>query len=63
MFQINNLCFNTNIARTIRFSAPVYDALMQAAEEEGVTVNLLVLQCCHYALSHGGKNGRQEEHP
>lgn len=63
MFQINNLYSNTNITRTIRFSAPIYDALMQAAAEEGVTVNLLVLQCCHYALSHGGKNGRQEEHP
>ena len=41
MFQINNLYSNTNITRTIRFSAPIYDALMQAAEEEGVTVNLL----------------------
>ncbi len=61
MFQINNLYSNTNISRTIRFSAPIYDALVQAAAEEGITFNLLVLQCCHYAISHRAKNSGQDE--
>ena len=56
MFQVINVFSNTNIPRTIRFSEPIYNALMQTAGEENISFNLLVLQCCHYALSEKTQN-------
>ena len=39
-----------NIPRTVRFPEPLFEQLNRAAGRNGVSFNLLVLQCCKYAL-------------
>lgn len=56
MFVINKDYNNTNIPRTIRFNETIYRQLMRVAEEEGVSFNSVVLQCCRYALDSWVKN-------
>ncbi|WP_250228856.1 hypothetical protein [Anaeropeptidivorans aminofermentans] len=50
MFKIKSLFPNANIARTIRFTEDLFNELNKTAEENGISFNLLVLQCCRYAL-------------
>jgi len=50
MFKIDNLFCNANIARTVRFPDTLYKRLHCLAQQNGVSFNLLVLQCCKYAL-------------
>ena len=52
MFRINNEFQNANTARTIRFTEKMFEQLNKAAQENGISFNLLVLQCCQYALNH-----------
>lgn len=52
MFQIVNPFANANIPRTIRFTEEMFEELNRAAEENDVSFNMLVLQCCRYALDH-----------
>ncbi len=50
MFRIDNELKNANVARTVRFTEPLFERLNKAASENGISFNLLVLQCCKYAL-------------
>ncbi len=50
MFKIDNELKSANIARTVRFTEPLFEKLNQTAQENNVSFNLLVLQCCKYAL-------------
>lgn len=50
MFKIDNEMKNANIARTIRFTEPLFERLNETAQNNNVSFNLLVLQCCKYAL-------------
>ena len=50
MFKINKEFKSANIARTIRFTEPLFEKLNEAASKNGISFNLLVLQCCNYAL-------------
>ena len=50
MFKINNEFKSANIARTIRFTEPLFEKLNEVASNNGISFNLLVLQCCNYAL-------------
>ncbi len=50
MFKINNELKNANVARTVRFTEPLFERLNKTAAENGISFNLLVLQCCKYAL-------------
>ena len=50
MFKIDNELKSANIARTVRFTEPLFEKLYQTAQENNVSFNLLVLQCCKYAL-------------
>ncbi|MFR2635675.1 hypothetical protein [Neglectibacter timonensis] len=52
MFLVNNEFKNTNVSRTIRFTDSLFDRLNQVAGENNISFNLLVLQCCKYALGH-----------
>ena len=52
MFVIDTQFSNANLARTIRFTEKLFDELNDVAEENKVSFNLLVLQCCRYALDH-----------
>ncbi len=52
MFQIENDLKGANLPRTIRFPALLFEKLSRAAQQNHISLNLLVLQCCKYALSH-----------
>ncbi len=55
MFEIQKEFKSANIARTIRFTEPLFEQLQKAAAENNISFNLLVLQCCKYALDHQKK--------
>jgi len=50
MFEVENSLKNANIPRTIRFTEDMFNELQKVAFENGISFNLLVLQCCKYAL-------------
>ena len=52
MFQINNEFKGANLPRTIRFTEKLYEDLNRTAQQNNISFNLLVLQCCKYALEH-----------
>ena len=50
MFKINNEFKSANISRTVRFTEQIFEKLNKIAAENEISFNLLVLQCCKYAL-------------
>lgn len=52
MFEAKKEFGNANISRTIRFTDELFERLGRVAQEKSISVNLLVLQCCQYALDH-----------
>ena len=52
MFKIDNKFSNANIARTIRFTERIYEELEETAKKYNISFNMLILQCCSYALEH-----------
>ena len=52
MFKIDKDLKSANISRTIRFTEPLFERLNKLAAENknNISFNLLVLQCCNYAL-------------
>ena len=50
MFKIDNELKSANIARTVRFTEPLFEKLNDTAQKNNISFNLLVLQCCKYAL-------------
>lgn len=55
MFKIENEFKGANISRTVRFTEPLFEKLNKTAAENDISFNLLVLQCCKYALEHQEK--------
>ena len=52
MFEIEKGFYNANIPRTIRFTEDLFEELNQISADNNISFNLLVLQCCKYALNH-----------
>ncbi len=50
MFKIDNEFSNANVSRTVRFTESLFERLNETATENNISFNLLVLQCCKYAL-------------
>ncbi len=50
VFKIYNEFKEANTPRTIRFTEELFEKLNKVATEHSVSFNLLVLQCCKYAL-------------
>lgn len=50
MFKIYNEFNDANTPRTVRFTDDLFEKLSKVAAENNVSFNLLVLQCCKYAL-------------
>lgn len=46
MFEVKN----ANAPRTIHFTETLFEELNKIASENGVSFNLLVFQCCKYAI-------------
>lgn len=55
MFKIEKEFKGANISRTVRFTEPLFEKLNKTAAENDISFNLLVLQCCKYALEHQEK--------
>lgn len=51
MFKIDNELKSANISRTVRFTESLFEKLNKTAQENNISFNLLVLQCCKYALN------------
>ncbi len=52
MFKIEKEFKSATLSRTVRFMGPLFEKLNKTAVENGISFNLLVLQCCKYALEH-----------
>ena len=52
IFKVENEFNGANIPRTIRFTEKMFEELNQIAVDNDVSFNLLVLQCCKFALEH-----------
>ena len=50
MFKIDNELKSANVARTVRFTEPLFEKLNKTATNNNISFNLLDLQCCKYAL-------------
>ena len=50
MFKVESKFKNANVSRTIRFTEDMYEELATLAQQNGISFNNLVLQCCRYAL-------------
>jgi len=59
MFKIENKFRGANVPRTIRFTETLFDELNGIAAENDVSFNLLVLQCCKYAIENIDKEQEQ----
>ena len=60
MFKVDNELKSANTPRTIRFTEPLFDRLNETAAKTGISFNLLVLQCCKYALDNMEKDSEHE---
>ena len=54
VFVIKKETKRTDISRTIRFSDDMFKRLQTISQNEDVSFNWLVLQCCEYALNEYG---------
>jgi len=62
MFKIENEFKNANISRTVRFTEKLFEQLNKTAVKNDISFNLLILQCCKYALdNYNDKNGTDIE--
>lgn len=50
VFKIDNELKSANVARTVRFTESLFEKLNKTATDNNISFNLLVLQCCKYAL-------------
>lgn len=50
MFEVENKFKNANIPRTIRFTESMFEQLNTIAAKNDISFNLLILQCCKYAI-------------
>lgn len=50
MFKIDNEFKNAKTRRTVRFTDSLIEQLGEIAAKNSISVNLLILQCCKYAL-------------
>ncbi|MBQ9429227.1 MAG: hypothetical protein IJU41_06755, partial [Clostridia bacterium] len=50
MFKIDTELKSANVSRTIRFTEKLFEELAYIAQNNGISFNNLVLQCCKYAL-------------
>ena len=55
MFKIEKELKKANVPRAIRFTEELFERLNQEASQNDISFNLLVLQCCKYALDNQEK--------
>ena len=50
MFKIEKDFRGANVSRTIRFTPELFEQLNNIASKNNISLNLLVLKCCAYAI-------------
>jgi len=50
MFKVENQFRGMNVARTVRFTEEIFEELNDIAKKNDISFNLLVSQCCKYAI-------------
>ena len=55
MFKVDNNLRRATMPVSIRFTDELHEALHRVAAQNGISFNLLVLQCCKYALDNMGE--------
>ena len=50
MFKVEKELKSASVARTVRFTEPLFEKLNEIASKNNISFNLLVLQCCKYAI-------------
>ena len=58
MFQIDKRAYGPTSTRTIRFPDEFLERLCYLAQENGISFNRFVIECCKYAVDH--IEGREE---
>lgn len=61
MFTIEKRYAKPNLPRTIRFTERIYNQLLIISEQEGISLNNLVLQCCTYAIENYHGHSKEKE--
>jgi len=61
MFEVDNQFSNANVGRTMRFTEKIYEELNKTAVEYNISFNMLVLQCCRYALDNLKKDEKKAD--
>ena len=52
MFQIDKRTYGPNSPRTVRFPDEFFEHLCRLAQENGISFNRFVIECCKYAVDH-----------
>ena len=52
MFQIDKKAYGPSSPRTIRFPDEFLEHLCYLAQENGISFNRFVIECCKYAVDH-----------
>ena len=59
MFQVKK---DEHANKTFRMPCELIDELEKLAQEKGVSLNQLVIQCCQYALDHLDRSDGSDPH-
>jgi len=60
MFEVEKNLKTANISRAIRFTEEMFEELQRIAQKNDISFNLLVLQCCKYALDNMVEKEKKE---
>lgn len=61
MFQIKRWRYGANLPHTVRFPEELCESLAQIAQDNNVSFNSLVIQCCNYAICNIDNTGKTNE--
>jgi len=64
MFEVENRFRGMNVTRTVRFTDELFNELNETAKKNDVSFNVLILQCCKYAMDNmKGKETKSSTKP
>ena len=61
MFEIEKGFKGANVSRTVRFTEKMFEELHGLAAKNDISFNLLVLQCCKYAIDNSESGADNKE--
>lgn len=61
MFRVDKTLINPNTPVTVRFSVVLYEWLRSKADQEGISFNQMVLQCCKYVMDEEKRNAEMKK--